>query len=212
MTSRDKMLDKIRSRLGAQASDQTRKFNVTSRLEAKASNTIPAKGSLQGNERVEWFKQNAAEKGVMVQEASDRTVLTELLLVLAPNGTHATSNVQSLNLGVQFLEWNDRGSIESCVSTCYCAIAETGTLALVGDDTNPTSQIFLSDRHIVLLPISVIEDCMESVWQRMNTDNILPRHLTFVSGPSSTGDIELQMERGVHGPRELHIILLTFDL
>jgi L-lactate dehydrogenase complex protein LldG len=33
-------------------------------------------------------------------------------------------------------------------------------------------------------------------------------NLTLISGPSRTGDIELTLTLGVHGPREIHVVLI----
>jgi L-lactate dehydrogenase complex protein LldG len=45
-----------------------------------------------------------------------------------------------------------------------------------------------------------------------DTSLVLPgdaAHLAFVTGPSRTADIELTLTRGVHGPKSVHIVLVT---
>jgi L-lactate dehydrogenase complex protein LldG len=44
-------------------------------------------------------------------------------------------------------------------------------------------------------------------WERRG--GTLPSCLSLVTGPSKTGDIELRLVTGVHGPGELHVILVA---
>lgn len=212
MTGRSTVLGAIRDRLGVSETDATRQLTVDSRISAHADNTRPVKSQLTGVERIEWFSERAASRGTTIHRAADRESLTELLATEIGGSPHCTPAVAELNLPIEFETWSLKSSVESCVSTCFCGIAETGTLVIKGDGKNPTSEIFLADQHIVLLCENDVLDSMESVWTKVRETNTLPRHLTMVSGASSTGDIEMKMEQGVHGPRELVIILLGFEI
>ncbi len=33
-------------------------------------------------------------------------------------------------------------------------------------------------------------------------------NVVFITGPSRTGDIEMKLTKGVHGPKEIHIVLV----
>ncbi len=207
---RTAVLAKIRGRLGVAEHDKTRELTVQSRLEQHQQGTLPRLGNLHGAARIARFEAQLNAKGVGLHHAASLQETATLIEQIAPSGCYATAAVVALGLDCQFSERAARSSVDACVSTCLCAIAETGTIVLSGDEKNPTTEVFLADVHIVLLAVADIEANMEAVWQRLR-DTAMPRHLTMISGPSSTGDIEMQMEKGVHGPRDLQVILMEFE-
>ncbi|OEU68624.1 MAG: lactate utilization protein B/C [Desulfovibrio sp. S3730MH75] len=87
-------------------------------------------------------------------------------------------------------------------------IAETGTIVLNSRSEELRIATMISEVHVAVLPKSKIvadsyslesfmEDCMR------NAD-----YTAFITGPSRTADIERVLAIGVHGPLELHILLL----
>ncbi len=86
-----------------------------------------------------------------------------------------------------------------------CGIAETGTIAFISGEARPSSWHFLPGREIIVLARANLVGTLEEFLTRMGT---MPSTLNLVTGPSRTGDIEQAMERGAHGPREIHILLL----
>lgn len=204
---RTAVLAKIRGRLGVTENDKTRELSATARMSQHEPGTLPQKGNLHGAARLQRFISQAKSRGITVHTSDSMVKTSELIRQIAPAECYATEAVKQLGLSLDLLPRKPRASIDCCVSTCLCAIAETGTIVLSGGEQNPTTDMFLADVHIVLLAAEDIEPNMEAVWQRLRQDS-MPRHLTMVSGPSSTGDIEMQMEKGVHGPRGLQVILM----
>lgn len=88
-------------------------------------------------------------------------------------------------------------------------IAETGTIVAEcsGEDQRLASMI--SDLHVILLNEKDIKACDSDIEEELKKMTLQPGSYTaFITGPSRTADIERVLALGVHGPLELHIIIL----
>jgi L-lactate dehydrogenase complex protein LldG len=96
--------------------------------------------------------------------------------------------------------------LDGVVTTVAVAIAETGTLVLDGQPGQGRRAVTLvPDLHVcVVRADQVVQTVPEAVALLDPT-----RPLTWISGPSATSDIELVRVEGVHGPRRLHVVLLS---
>ncbi|HRP75195.1 MAG TPA: lactate utilization protein C [Rhodocyclaceae bacterium] len=97
------------------------------------------------------------------------------------------------------------------ITGCFCAIAETGTLMLCSGPETPAATSLLPETHIAVVPVSRIVAGMEEAWTLLRAEcgAVLPRAVNFVSGPSRTGDIEMTIVLGAHGPYRVHLLLVN---
>ncbi|WP_259453191.1 LutC/YkgG family protein [Streptomyces ginkgonis] len=97
-------------------------------------------------------------------------------------------------------------AVDSVVTGCAVAIAETGTIVLDGGpDQGRRRTTLVPDHHVVV--VRVPDQVVESVGQALPLLSPV-RPLTWISGPSATSDIELDRVEGVHGPRTLEVVLV----
>jgi L-lactate dehydrogenase complex protein LldG len=95
---------------------------------------------------------------------------------------------------------------EGVLTGAAVAIALTGTVVLdAGPDQGRRALTLLPDLHLCVVHADQIVGTVTEALDRLDPT----RPLTWISGPSATSDIELNRIEGVHGPRNLHILVVA---
>jgi L-lactate utilization protein LutC len=89
-------------------------------------------------------------------------------------------------------------------------VAETGSIALLSRPDQPRSLSLLPPVHIAVAErAQILPDLFDLFEARLWAERRgLPSALSLITGPSKTGDIELRLVTGVHGPGEVHVVLV----
>lgn len=93
------------------------------------------------------------------------------------------------------------------------AIAETGSLVVAGNSPSAILPTMLPPVHVAMVETSTIvarlDEGLALVRDLALGESVeTMRYVSLVTGPSRTADIEKTLSTGVHGPRELHILLV----
>lgn len=118
-----------------------------------------------------------------------------------------------------FQSGDERFEVDAGITDCEAGLAETGTLVLCSGPDRGRGVMIIPPVHIAILRERQILPDMLDVWERFPTDpepgmadarrRIMPTSLVMVSGPSKTADIEGILITGVHGPKAVHVVLVS---
>ena len=100
----------------------------------------------------------------------------------------------------------DLDTVDGVVTAAAVAIAETGTIVLDGSpDQGRRAITLVPDLHVcVVFAEQVVSGVPEGLGRLEGN-----RPQTWISGPSATSDIELDRVEGVHGPRNLQVVVVS---
>lgn len=99
--------------------------------------------------------------------------------------------------------------VDAGITGADFAVAESGTLCLVHDKDQPRLVSLAPIMHIAILPVDRLYPVYESVVDDLfGGKKSIPNHVTFITGPSMTGDIQGVPFKGMHGPKRLIVILI----
>jgi L-lactate dehydrogenase complex protein LldG len=94
----------------------------------------------------------------------------------------------------------------------YC-LADTGTLVMMTRPGMDRSISLLPSIHIAVIGLDQLLADLGELYLLLGNDpredvTDLVHCMTFITGPSKTADIEATMVHGVHGPREVHLLVI----
>ncbi|WP_419704445.1 LutC/YkgG family protein [Promicromonospora sp. NFX87] len=97
---------------------------------------------------------------------------------------------------------------DAVITAARVAVAETGTIVLDGEPDQGRRAISLvPDVHVCVVRTDQVVQTVPEAVRLLGAEPGRP--LTWISGPSATSDIELERVEGVHGPRTLHVVLVS---
>lgn len=96
------------------------------------------------------------------------------------------------------------------ITSVDVAIAETGTLLVCSRPGQERLASLLPPMHVAIVERSQIVPDLLDAFALLHERGLsnLPSNVTLITGPSKTGDIELQLTTGVHGPGKWRVIIV----
>ncbi|MEV8127569.1 LUD domain-containing protein [Streptomyces sp. NPDC085944] len=213
MNSRERVLGRVRRAL-ADVQDDARPYEET-----VVRDYLREHGQRSVAETVDLLAENLVDYRAVVHRCADGELPGLLRRLVAARGSRSVVVPPGLPphwlAAVDATRVHDRAAstpqeldgVDSVVTGCAVAVAETGTIVLDGSPDQGRRRITLvPDHHIcvVRVPDRVVSSVPEAL-ERLDPT----RPLTWISGPSATSDIELDRVEGVHGPRTLEVVLLS---
>ena len=119
---------------------------------------------------------------------------------LKSNGSEV--HMWNASLEIQNQKFAERANIGITFSDV--TLAESGTVTLFNDKHNERSISLLPKYYIAIIPATTLvprlTQATEQINKKLENGEILPSCISFISGPSNSADIEMNLIVGVHGP------------
>jgi len=131
-----------------------------------------------------------------------------LLGVLSSRGLARVTYDVSGEPGQRALDVDALAGVGLGLTGAHAALAETGGLVLVSGPGRGRLASLLPPVHVTIARTGNVHQSLQHLFDAQSSLADQGSNLVAISGPSRTADIEMTLTRGVHGPGEVHVILL----
>jgi len=94
------------------------------------------------------------------------------------------------------------------VSSAEFALADTGSLVFLSESRESRLISLLPPVHIAVIARKKILSGLDELFTLVPQPAAQSSAMALITGPSRTADIEMRLVRGVHGPGEIHVIIV----
>ncbi|TWT87173.1 Lactate utilization protein C [Pseudobythopirellula maris] len=185
--------------------------------------SLPTGGENYEESKALFAEQSAALKTRFVPVPSLQAAGDELARMAAEHGwsrlgAHAGELVTPLaeKLGLETVMTDggyDPNELERCevgLTECDALVAQTGSVLVTTRSAGGRALSVLPPHHVVVARKSQLIGALVDAYELLESryGDAYPSFMTFITGPSRTGDIERILVLGAHGPKELTVLLI----
>ena len=99
-------------------------------------------------------------------------------------------------------------TLDAGITSADYALSDTGSLVMISSHEEARLVSLLPPLHIALLPLERMLTGLDELYTLLPVPSDRSSSMVFITGPSRTADIEQILVRGVHGPGEIHVVLV----
>lgn len=215
MSARDTILQRLRNRTGESLPSAERDFTPMERPDWSRDEKLalfrqamePVHGEIHDCRGGDWV----ARLSALLAER-------QVSLMLVGNGAEPLATLKASKQDLPELliydepveSWQEHlfNQVDVGLTTTRGGIAETGSLILWPTAEEPRLTSLVPPIHVALLNASHLHGTLREAMASQGWSSGMPTNALLVSGPSKTADIEQTLAYGVHGPRELIVLVV----
>lgn len=220
MSSRETILARIREALTMEAYPHGTAGLPTT---ADQRRVMPQVGATE-EERLALFAKNAGDlRATFVRAESEAEAWRKLKeasvterwsRVLTHKSALAQSGAESIGVPVAYIEQGlPKAELAQCdvgITECDALIAQTGTVLVTSRSAGGRALSCLPPHHVVVARREQLVPDLPAAFAMLKSKYArgFPSMISFITGPSRTGDIERILVLGAHGPKQLTILCI----
>jgi L-lactate dehydrogenase complex protein LldG len=179
------------------------KEEMIAKLSEKLQSSKAETFLLSDAELIDWLNEELPKRGInnLLMGASIAKQISKDI----------NNEIEVLKYDDPYESWSEKlfNETDASITTTIGAIAQSGSIVLHPTPEEPRLMSLVPDIHIALVYEDTIYETFNQIITSQYWAKNMPTNALLISGPSKTADIEQVLAYGVHGPKELIVLILT---